>query len=76
MPSLLIDGPGYWLTRHGFTTADVHEAEAALGVELRRGGELSRAVLRALKEEREIFPDWILDCFGKGKYDPGSSYSG
>ena len=61
-------GPGYWLTRQGYSVAEVHAAEVDLGLEIRRGGELAKTILRALQERgAQSFPPWILECFEKSK---------
>ena len=59
-------GPGYWLTRHGFSAEVIEKAETELGREIRKGGELAKTVLSALNERgSDCFPPWILDCFEK-----------
>ena len=61
-------GPAFWLMRQGFSAEEIDLAEVALGMELRRGGELSRTILCALQERGEAsFPPWILECFEKSK---------
>ena len=61
-------GPGYWLTRQGYSAEEVDAAEVDLGLEIRRGGELAKTILRALQDRGpESFPPWILECFDKAK---------
>ena len=61
-------GPGYWLTRQGYSTAEVDAACTALGVEMRTGGELSKAMVKAMKDEgRSGLPSWIVDAFDQTK---------
>lgn len=57
-------GPGYWLTRNGFT-AKVGEAQTALGLEMRKGGHVAKVILHELKKrgDEQHFPPWILDCY-------------
>jgi len=65
-------GPRYWLSRLGCTVSEMQRAELDLGVELRRGGDLSREMLPLMARPDCDFPAWILDCFERSRNETAS----